>query len=914
MTKNNAGLKDLNRVNSLENEISKLKNELAFKEEIFEISPNYILLIGLDGEILEVNHSVANLISHLDDKTNPSKTNPTLLSHLAIIPSEEFHKYTTSIAFIFNKKTNKPFKSFFLGNEDEVRYIKVYISPVKSDDEIIAISIFATDITDLKLMEDSVQESLSLQKATMESVANGILVVNNQGMVTSYNQKFLEMWAIPLSLVNHGYDTDLLEHVMDELKDPSEFRSKIQELYQNPREISTDIIEFRDGRVYQRYSQPQMIGDEVMGRVWSFTDLTNLKKTKESLRQSVAYYKTIFEHNGTATIIIEEDNTISLANSETEKIFGYLPYEVMGQKKWQDFVLPEYQPKMKEYQKLRSSNSISAPDSYEFRIIDKHGNIKDIFANVCLIPGTKRTLASILDVTEHNQALTKITESENRYRTLAEAVEDFVFIINREDNLEYINEYASRKWKLNPDEVLGKPRCELFPPENNELQSKYLQRVFEIGNTVRGENLITMSPDSMWLDTLLIPLKNPDGSVEKVLGVARDITERKEYELLLSRQNEIHRSMGTILTEAIISETEEELRKTCLTVCENITHSEFGFICEINADDKFNTLVFSESLLENFQMEDIDFDPMLKNFMINDIWEQLKTTKYPIIYNDLTTLNLDFLPGDHPFLNNILLAPLLRNGEFMGLIGLGNKESGYDFSDSKALGSISTTIVEALLRKRAEEKLKKALNDKEMLVREIHHRTKNNLMIMASLLNLTSADIEDEQAREIFRQIQTRAKSMALIHEKLYRSDNFKQINFGDYIRHLARDLFNSFLRYPERVELVMELEDLNLDINTAIPLGLILNELLTNSMKYAFPNGEYGTITIEFFKEAENYVMIVDDDGIGLPPNLDVHKTDTLGLQLVKNLIGQIEGEIMVHREGGTQIIITFNEEEYLS
>ncbi|MBI5459895.1 PAS domain S-box protein [Methanobacterium sp.] len=908
MTKNNAGLKDLNRVNILENEISKLKNELAFKEEIFEISPNYILLIGLDGEILEVNHSVANLISHINNK------NPTLLSHLAIIPPEELHKYTNSIAFIFNKKTNKPFKSFFLGNEDEVRYIKVYISPVKSDDEIIAISIFATDITDLKLMEDSLQESLSLQKATMESVANGILVVNNHGIITSYNQKFLEMWGIPPSILNPRYDADLLEHVMDELKDPSEFRSKIEELYQNPREISSDIIEFKDGRVYQRYSQPQIIGNKVMGRVWSFTDLTNLKKTKESLRQSVAYYKTIFEHNGTATLIIEEDNTISLANSETEKIFGYLPYEIMGQKTWQDFVLPEYQPKMREYQKLRSSNSISTPNSYEFRIIDKHGNIKDIFANICLIPGTKRTLASILDVTERNQALSKITESENRYRTLAEAVEDFVFIINREDNLEYINEYASRKWKLNPDKVLGKPRCELFPPETNELQSKYLQRVFEIGNTVRGENLVTMSPDSMWLDTLLIPLKNPDGSVEKVLGVARDITERKEYELLLSRQNEIHRSMGTILTEAIISETEEELRKTCLTVCEDITQSEFGFICEINADDEFNTLIFSESLLENFQMEDLDFDPMLKNFMINDIWEQLKSTKYPIIYNDLSILNMDFLPGDHPFLKNILLAPLLRNGEFMGLIGLGNKESGYDFSDSKALGSISTTIVEALLRKRAEEKLKKALNDKEMLVREIHHRTKNNLMIMASLLNLTSADIEDEQAKEIFRQIQTRAKSMALIHEKLYRSDNFKKINFGDYIRHLARDLFNSFLRYPERVELVMELEDLNLDINTAIPLGLILNELLTNSMKYAFPNGEYGTITIEFFKEAENYVMIVDDDGIGLPPDLDVQKTDTLGLQLVKNLIGQIEGEIMVHQEGGTQIIITFNEDEYLS
>jgi len=256
----------------------------------------------------------------------------------------------------------------------------------------------------------------------------------------------------------------------------------------------------------------------------------------------------------------------------------------------------------------------------------------------------------------------------------------------------------------------------------------------------------------------------------------------------------------------------------------------------------------------------------------------------------------------------------LRNGEFVGIIGLCNKESGFDFYDRKSMENISTTIVEALLRKRAEEKLKQALNDKEMLVREIHHRTKNNLMIMASLLNLTSADIEDEKSREIFHQIQTRAKSMALIHEKLYRSDNIKQINFGDYIRHLARDLFNSFLEDPERVELVMELEDLNLDINTAIPLGLILNELLTNSMKYAFPEGQCGTITIKFFREAEKYVMIVNDDGIGLPPDFDINQTDTLGLQLVKSLIGQIEGHINVQCKEGTCIQIRFQEDEYLS
>ncbi|NMO08257.1 PAS domain S-box protein [Methanobacterium subterraneum] len=909
MTENNTGLKDLEKVKNLKNEISRLKKEIAFKEEIFELSPNYIILMGLNGEILEVNNAVKQLISRVNNKSSPEK-----ISNLKIIPPDEYQKYIDCISIIFNNKNNRPFKSYFLDKGGESRHVKVYISPVKSENEIIAVSIFATDITDLKLMKDSLRESLSLHKATLESVANGILVVNQNGIVTSYNHKFLEMWDIPSKMISPGYDEQLLDYISGNLKNPLEFREKIKKLYDNPREISIDTLEFKDGRVYQRYSQPQIIGNKVTGRVWSFSDQTKFKKTKESLRESIAYYKTIFEHSGTATLMVEENNTISLANSETENIFGYHPLEIINKKTWMDFVLPEYIPQMMEYQRLRYTNSTSAPENYEFRIIDKYGRIKDIYANVCLIPGTRRTLASIIDVTERNRAIARIKESENRYRTLAEAVEEFVFILNKEDQLEYIHEYAARKWELNPEEVLGKPRCEIFPPETNEIQGKYLQRVFEIKKTVRGENLLTMSPESMWLDTLLIPLKNEDGNVEKVLVVARDITEQKEYELLLSRQNEIHKAMGTILTEAIVAENEDELTKTCLSVCEAITHSEFGFICERNVDGDVNHLAITPTLLGDCNLEDYDFYPILKKLQIKDLWKHLQKTKKPLIFNELNSLELEILMGNEPIIKNMLISPLLRNGEFVGMLGLCNKESGFDFYDRKSMENISTTIVEALLRKRAEEKLKQALNDKEMLVREIHHRTKNNLMIMASLLNLTSADIEDEKSREIFHQIQTRAKSMALIHEKLYRSNNIKQINFGDYIRHLAQDLFNSFLEDPERVELVMELEDLNLDINTAIPLGLILNELLTNSMKYAFPEGQCGTITIKFFRKAEKYVMIVNDDGIGLSPDFDINQTDTLGLQLVKSLIGQIEGYINVQCKEGTCILIRFQEDEYLS
>lgn len=209
--------------------------------------------------------------------------------------------------------------------------------------------------------------------------------------------------------------------------------------------------------------------------------------------------------------------------------------------------------------------------------------------------------------------------------------------------------------------------------------------------------------------------------------------------------------------------------------------------------------------------------------------------------------------------------------------------------------------------KKESSSLQKALTDKEMLVREIHHRTKNNLMIMASLFSLTSADIEDDNAKAIFNQTHSRVKSMALIHEKLYRSDDLKCINFGDYIRNLAQDLSNLFLSENNNVQLIMDVEDLKIDIGTAINVGLILNELLTNSIKYAFPNGEKGNIFIDFHQTDTHYVMMVADDGVGLPKDLDLGNCDSLGLSLVRNIVGQIEGDLIVKQNFGTEITICF-------
>ncbi|NYB52316.1 MAG: PAS domain S-box protein [Methanobacteriaceae archaeon] len=215
-------------------------------------------------------------------------------------------------------------------------------------------------------------------------------------------------------------------------------------------------------------------------------------------------------------------------------------------------------------------------------------------------------------------------------------------------------------------------------------------------------------------------------------------------------------------------------------------------------------------------------------------------------------------------------------------------------------------------RKKMEEELKKSLNEKEMLLKEIHHRVKNNLMIISSLLNLQSRYIKDKESQDIFKESQNRARSMALIHERLYQSTDLKRIDFGDYIRTLSQELFRTYATGKGNIELKLQVEDVFLDINTAIPLGLIVNELLTNSLKHAFPQEREGEIMVSLISEDGFYFLIVKDNGVGIPEDFDYLNAGSLGLQMVNSLTQQIDGEIELIRSGGTEFKIKFGEETY--
>ncbi|MEH2171009.1 MAG: PAS domain-containing protein [Nostoc sp.] len=211
-------------------------------------------------------------------------------------------------------------------------------------------------------------------------------------------------------------------------------------------------------------------------------------------------------------------------------------------------------------------------------------------------------------------------------------------------------------------------------------------------------------------------------------------------------------------------------------------------------------------------------------------------------------------------------------------------------------------------QKQAEEKIKASLKEKEVLLKEIHHRVKNNLGIVSSLLQMQCRRTQYPVVTAILRDSQNRIASIALVHEKLYCSENLADIDFAQYIPDLTTHLFDSYNVSSSQIQLNIQVENASLDIETAIPCGLIINELVSNALKYAFAGNRGGKIEVKFYQEFESALtLIIRDNGIGLPENFDSKKTKTLGITLVQGLVKQLRGKLEIDSQHGTEFKITF-------
>ena len=275
----------------------------------------------------------------------------------------------------------------------------------------------------------------------------------------------------------------------------------------------------------------------------------------------------------------------------------------------------------------------------------------------------------------------------------------------------------------------------------------------------------------------------------------------------------------------------------------------------------------------------------------------------PEYYNDLKDYLNEFIQQKKEKFDNEYRIIRQNDSERRWIHCLGKVE--YDKNDNQKY--LIGTVQDVTDRRIAENKMKESLHEKEILLKEIHHRVKNNLQVVSSLLFLQSQQLKNKELVELLKISQNRVRTMALIHEKLYQSKDLNKIDFGQYISSLILALKESFSVDENKIMIDVKTESILLDIDIAVPCGLIVNELIANSIKHAFKNVERGLITIEAKYENDNYHLIIKDNGIGLSDKIKIDESQTLGLRIVYNLVRQLRGEYKIENDNGTRFIIIF-------
>lgn len=229
-------------------------------------------------------------------------------------------------------------------------------------------------------------------------------------------------------------------------------------------------------------------------------------------------------------------------------------------------------------------------------------------------------------------------------------------------------------------------------------------------------------------------------------------------------------------------------------------------------------------------------------------------------------------------------------------------------AERSQLAGIYGAVQDITRRKHAEEEILNSLKEKELLLKEVHHRVKNNMQVIVSMLNLQSAQVNDEKMLALLRESQNRVRSMALVHEKLYQSASLAQIDFRDYAHHLVSTLFHSYSPHTSAIDLKIEIGDVVLNIDAAIPCGLIINELVSNALKHAFPDHRAGEVIVGMRLTPQTLELVIENNGVTFPETLDFRHTESLGMQLMLSLVKQLSGEIEMQRlNPGTRFLIRF-------
>jgi len=390
--------------------------------------------------------------------------------------------------------------------------------------------------------------------------------------------------------------------------------------------------------------------------------------------------------------------------------------------------------------------------------------------------------------------------------------------------------------------------------------------------------------------------------------------ERMRTEQELAWESAINSTIARLYTPLIApTSTIEDIALAILNEAKLLTGSEHGFVALIDPVNRdmvafgLTQMLLSECAIPE-EKRQIRF-PIGADGLYPSLWGYALNTKKGFYTNAPATHPVARgTPDGHTPLEQFLAAPVLIRDNAEGEIALANPGRDYTERDLTAVERLADVNALAACRTQEEDAVKSALKERETLLKEIHHRVKNNMQIISSLLSLQAEQATELETVELLNESQRRIKSMARIHEKLYRSGSLAEIDFGDYIESLIDELLQTYNIPLGTVTFTTDIENVRLSLDTAIPCGLIVNELMSNSLKHAFLDGRTGEVRIALQHANGAHTLTVADNGVGFPADLDFRTTDSLGMQLVVTLVNQLEGTIESNRENGTAFVISFH------
>lgn len=470
-----------------------------------------------------------------------------------------------------------------------------------------------------------------------------------------------------------------------------------------------------------------------------------------------------------------------------------------------------------------------------------------------------------------------LQRSESRYRQIIETMTDGLGALDTEGKVTYVNDTFCRMIGYSAEEMLGQTLTKLLDEENQKISQEQLKQRAQ-GVMPTPFEITWTRKDGTTFPSLLspVPIRGAADQYEGTFALVKDITEQKKSELAMKQAHDELEDRYNVL---------ERLSPV------GIFHTTPTGQC-LNVNDRWSEIAGMTS-------EEAEGEGWIQALHPDDRERVSKQWHSDTARGRAFQAEYRFQRPDG--VTTWVFGQALPNY---------NAESAH----TGYIGTI-TDITELM---KVEEQLKKSLEEKDQLLREIHHRVKNNLQIVSSLLNLQAGSIEDPQVLALFEESRDRIESIALIHEKLYASKDFDRTDFKGYIESLVANLAYSYSSEDRDIAFDIEVGDVSLSIETAVPCALVITELVSNAMKHAFPGDSRPEnadkrVRIRFHISADDtYVLEVSDNGVGMPPGVDFDHTQTLGLHLVKTLAKQLEGELLLLPGEGTSVELRFKDLEY--